>query len=322
MIWAKRLLAVAVAAGLIVGAVAIRSAVFDGDDDSTEPNRATTLVCLTELATICDAVARDARVSVETMSIDEATAAFADARPGLPEARRVWLTLEPFPDIVDQTRIAARNESLRFESLPVATSDLILAVPTHRQPVLVSACGNPVDWRCLGDAAGHPWEDLSADREAGLNVRPAFPPITTAVGRLGVTAALEGYFGDAPIDPLDPEAALWLRRLLRVVPTSVLSSGSPITALRQRRGLDVAVGALAELGNTGDDTLGTIYAGRVTRIDLVLAVPEGTAAPAGLADSLTAAATNVGWAAPGTRTGDVLAASSVAAATQLWRSAR
>ena len=319
MIWAKRGAAVLVAAGLIVGAVLIRTEVIEGDDGGTpDVAEATTLVCLTELKPLCDAVASGVSVTVEHLDVGDAISEFAALEAGRHDAHRMWLTIAPFPEIVEQARAAARDEPLAFDSQAVATSELVLALPADKHSLLEFACGDPVDWRCLGDAAGRSWEQLVPEGGGAGNVRPAFPSIATAVGRLGIAAALGDYFGDRPIDPLDPEGILWLRRLVNVVPASTLSSGSPITALRQRRGLDVAVGVQAELGNPRDTSFDTIYAAEMARVDIVLAVPDGVSAPSGLVTQLTAAATAAGWSDPGTAVGTVLPANTVSAATQAW----
>lgn len=321
MIWAKRGAAVVVAAGLIVGAVLIRTEVIEGDDGGTpDVAEATTLVCLTELRPLCEAVASNSGVTVEHLDAGDSISEFAALEAGPHDGQRMLLTLAPFPEIVEQTRVAARDEPLAFDSHVVATSDLVLALPSDKHSLLALACGDPVDWRCLGDAAGRPWDQLVPEGGGTGSVRPAFPSIETAAGRLAVAAALGGYFGDRPIDPLDPEGILWLRRLVSVVPASTLSSGSPITALRQRRGLDVAAGVHAELGNPRDTSFDTIYAGEMARVDVVLAVPDGISAPSRLLTQLTEAALAAGWADPGTAVGTVLPANTVSAATQAWSS--
>jgi hypothetical protein len=319
MIWAKRGAAVVVAAGLIVGAVLIRTEVIEGDDGGTpDVADATTLVCLTELKPLCDAIASNSDVTVEHLDVGGGISEFAELESGSEAARRMWLTIAPFPDIVEQARAGARDEPLGFDSQAVASSDLVLALPSDKHSLLELACDDPVDWRCLGDAAGKPWDRLVPEGGGTGNVRPAFSSIATAVGRLAVAAALGDYFGDRPIDPLDPEGILWLRRLVNVVPASALSSGSPITALRQRRGLDVAVGVHAELGNPRDTSFDTIYAGEMARVDVVLAVPDGVSAPSRLVTQLTEACTAAGWSDPGAAVGTVLPANTVSAATQAW----
>src|SRR5688500_12329615 len=99
MIWAKRGAAVVVAAGLVVGAVLVRNEVIEGDDsDAPDTDTATTLVCLTELRSLCDAVAAahpDLTVRVEPAAITSDAWSVAEQSPD-----ELWLTLAPLPDLV------------------------------------------------------------------------------------------------------------------------------------------------------------------------------------------------------------------------------
>lgn len=316
MIWAKRLLAVAVAAGLIVGAVAIRSAVFDGDDDSTEPNRATTLVCLTELATICDAVrAAKLGINVRVESADATSRAWtsADERPN-----EAWLTVGPFPDLVSRERARLRHEPLELSTKSLGASQLIVAVPNAKADALAAECSENggLAWRCIGDATGKPWTALGAPFDT--TVRPAFAPLSTAVGQLGVTQAVLGYFADAPVDAGDPGLITWARRLARAVAPTALSGGTPVATVQVRdSALDVAVGFDAEIAKARRDRLTVLYAAPMTRVDLVLATPGGVSAPGTAVTALEQAAREAGWvaSAPGTP----LTAEQVSSAITLWR---
>lgn len=316
MIWAKRLLAVVVAAGLIVAAVVIRNEVIDGDDpDSADPDPATTLVCLSELAGICDAV-RAGRlgigVRVETAAATTRAWTADDQRPD-----EVWLTVAPLPDLVAAERQRLRLDPLDLGADTVGASQLVVAVPNAKADALATECdaGGDLDWRCIGNLTGTPWSDLGGP--PGSSVRPAFAPLDTAVGQLGVTQAVLGYFANAPIDAGDPGLITWARRLARAVAASALSGGTPVATVQVRdSALDVAVGFDAEIANARRDRLTVLYAAPMTRVDLVLATPRGVTAPGAVVAAIERAAADAGWTAnvPGTP----LTADQVAQAVSVW----
>ena len=115
---------------------------------------------------------------------------------------------------------------------------------------MTTACGDPLDWTCVGDAAGDSWEDIGGDPSWGL-VRPAFAPIDSAIGLLGVADAVSGYFGASPIQVDDPDFVSWARPLARAVPATALTGGTAIKTIQTRpSALDIAVGAVAEMSDT------------------------------------------------------------------------
>ncbi|HWL45301.1 MAG TPA: hypothetical protein VNQ73_20320 [Ilumatobacter sp.] len=316
MIWAKRLAAVVVAAGLIVAAVLVRSNVIDGDDGGSRSSgrEATALICLTELKALCDAVAA-AQPGV-TVRIQSAAATAAAWNTATEQPDAVWLTVGPFPELVEAERARRRLQPLTITSTTVGASQLVVAVPTgDKVAALAAACGTTLRWACIGDAAGKPWSDL--DSPAQGTVRPAFAPLNTAVGQLSVTQAILGYFGDRPIDAGDPGFISWVRRSARAVPATSLSGGTPIATIQVRSSsLDVAVGFDAEIANAQRGQLSVLYAAPMTRVDLVLAAPGGVNTSGRLADAVRTAAATHGWGA--TATGTVLTADQVAQAAQLW----
>ena len=80
------------------------------------------------------------------------------------------------------------------------------------------------------------------------DVRPAFAPIDSAIGLLGVADAVSGYFGTSPIQVKDPGFVSWARPLAKAVPASALTGGTAIKTIQTRpSALDIAVGAFAEL---------------------------------------------------------------------------
>lgn len=314
MIWAKRLGAVVVAAGLIVAAVLVRNEVIEGDDSGTpDADAATTLVCPTEFRTLCEAVAAehpDLTLRVEPAATTSEAWARAERAP-----REVWLTVAPLPDIVTAERSRARLAPFDLTTETLGSSQLVVAVPNAKAQALTVACGDPLGWRCIGDTAGTQWSDL--DGPAGSAVRPAFAPLDSAVGQLGVTQAVVGYFGNAPVDPGDPGLIPWARRLARAVSAGALSGGTPIATVQVRdSALDVAVGFDAEIANARRDRLTVLYAAPMVRVDLVLATPGGVRVAGDVLATLNAAAAEHGWGA--SARGETLTAEQVAQATRLW----
>lgn len=264
---AKRLLAVLVAAGLIVAAVLIRGQVIDGDDEpaSAEP---TTLVCAPDLASLCNAAASTPGLTTRTAS--DATMPLA--------SDEVWLTLAPLPDAVEG-----------YTSEVLASSPLALVLVPDEAEQLRVACPE-LDWSCIGAQAGRPW--ASGDGA----VRPGVAPIDTAIGQVSVAAVVRGFFANTSIDTTDPAWIPWSRRLSNVVGTISLSGGTPIGTIQVRQSaLDVAIGAEAELATTRRDQFTVLYAAPMTRVDLVLAAPDGVDVPDGLVAALSSAAIEAGW---------------------------
>jgi hypothetical protein len=245
---AKRLGAILLAVILIGGAWLVRDRVIDDDGDSGGDDRPAAgheIVCVEDLRLVCDSLAdqhEDLSIRIEnaTTTLD-ALAALED-----PSDAPIWITMAPFPEMVDDLREAARADPLQTEQTPVASSPITLVVLADRAAALTTACGDPLDWTCVGDAAGGTWEDIGADPSFGV-VRPAFAPIGSTIGLLGVADAVSGYFGTSPIHVDDPDFVSWARPLARAVPPTVLSGGSAITTIQTRpSALDIAVGAVAE----------------------------------------------------------------------------
>ena len=313
MVWVKRLLALAAAAGMIVGAIVVRSEVIEGDDDGPGTTTATTLVCIAELRAVCDAVAAEhggLRVRVEQAAATSRAWGRAADRPD-----EAWLTVAPLPELVDAERSRQRLTALALTVDTIGATQLVVAVPNAKAAALAGACGEPLDWRCIGDAAGTPWTELAGP--AAGSVRPAFGSLDSAVGQLGVAQAVLGFFGAAPVDPGDPGLITWGRRLSRAVAASALSGGTPIGTVQVRdSALDVAVGFDAEIAKARRDRLTVLYAAPMTRVDLVLATPAGVSVSGDVRATLTSTARELGGAA--TVPGEPLAGEHVAQATHIW----
>ena len=286
---AKRLGAIIIAVVLISGAWLIRDRVIDdrggSGDDGDAPRAGGEIVCVTDLRDACMALDRE-RDDLEVRIEDAGTT--LDALAALDDVADapMWITVAPFPAMVDDLRKAARKEPLGTEQIGVASAPIALVVLDDRASVLTAACGDPLDWECVGEAAGNSWVEIGG-QESWRDVRPAFAPIDSAIGLLGTADAVVGYFGASPIQIEDPDFVSWARRLARAVPASALSGGTPISTIQTRASaLDIAVGATAELSDTSGATLTPQYAEPMIRADVLVAVPENASAPSGIIDDL------------------------------------
>lgn len=308
----RRIGALLVAAALIVGAVLLRRALDDDATADAPPSpsapespgrRAAALVCITELRAVCDAVRAehpDLAVTVEAAGVTlDRLARVADV-----DEAPLWLTIEPFPAMVDSLRSAARLDALAAEATPVAVTQLVLASPTDgRADVLARACAGSPLWRCVGERAGTRWTDLGG--QASWNtLRPALGAVDAQAQALAsFAAAVAGYLGTADVRAsaweADPAFTPWVNRLARAVSTSSLSGGTPLGTMASRpSALDLAATSAAEAAALGGDRFALNYPEPSMWLEAVLAVPRATAAPAGLLDDLASAAATAGWDAP------------------------
>jgi hypothetical protein len=320
---------------LIVGALALRRSVLDDDADdpptgstvatTIAPSEAGELVCATELAAVCRAVAADhpelaVRVEDAGTTLD-ALAALPDG-----EAAPLWVTIQPYPAMVDTLRGTSR-QPLAATVEPLGASQLAIASPDDgRADVLVASCATDPLWSCIGRWAGTPWTDIGGEA-AWRTVRPSLGIVERdAVALASFAAAVAGYFGTPQVSrntwEADPAFVPWLRRLAGAVDESVLSGGTPLATMATRAGsLDIAATTDAELAGLGGDRFAVNYPEPSMWVEAVLAVPDGAAAPDGLAAEAAAALAAAGWGAADTAAASVPGASTMIALRELWRQA-
>lgn len=296
----QRVLAVLGALLLVVVAVLVRS-LLDGGDDSRGRGGGgdgpTRLLCAEELADVCAAL-EDAGVAEVQI---EAAGVTLD-RLGAPDAgldADGWLTLDPFPRMVDQRREFATGSALFGAARTLdASTGLALAADADRAEALASDCGE-VGWACLGDAAGQPWADHGGEPTWG-SVKPGFDsPATSGSGLLVLAQAMADHLqkDDFALQDLDRR---WLRDLEEAVPTR--TTGSALrTLLQQGPGAFAAVGALGKDAEAATRTaqgegLSIFYPAPMFRADVVLAPLRGTELDdLADADELARALADAGW---------------------------
>lgn len=288
---AQTLLALAVSIALIVGAAWFRSSRNPTSDRPTtsdpaattgstnaadEPMESGPIACVVDLAAVCSGLT-DFDISI----VDPGdTLADTSAPPS------VWITIEPFPGALPT----------QYTSTPVASSPLVVVGFPDRIAAATTACGNPIEWQCLGKIAGTPWADQGGQASWG-SVRPGLSPGSTAVGMFSEAAAVNGYFGSEPVDGSNPSFVSWGSFLARAVPANTLSSGTAIGTIQVRPSvLDLAVGAQSELTAANAERFSVAPVGaKTTNIVVTIAVSEGAKMPDGLDGAIRGSLKSAGW---------------------------
>ena len=169
-----RLLAVIAALAMIGGALYYRGrGGSDGPPSNptgtTQPtvrNGQLTIVCVTELADVCDAIAKaddDVEVTVEDAGTTAATLAKASlANPPFD----AWITLAPWPQMVDAGRTATNLPSaFPAAATTVASSPLAAVMDADRFRALTTVCPTKT-WACVAGKAGQSWADIAPSTPA------------------------------------------------------------------------------------------------------------------------------------------------------------
>ena len=301
----KAVAALAAAVGLIVAAILIRDALDDDGDSAggTSAGSGTTVVCPPELAAACAELQDDVTVRVEAASVTaERLAGAADADEA---AFDVWLAPAPWAEVVTDARERAGASALVGEPTAViGRSPVVLVMWDDRAAALEGgACGGPVEWRCLGDAADRPWDTVGGETAWGrVNVGLTDPDAASGLVVLG--GAASGYFGtaDYAANDLDGGFSGWLGALAAQAGASAEDVVNEM--LTRGPGHFSAVGALEvdALDAADRDGVRVIYPAPVATADLV-AIPiggaEGAAGDIAGNDDLRRVLGGAGWRVDG-----------------------
>ena len=312
-----RVLSLMIAVGMVAGALVARGRL----DESDERTRITLrLVCATELAAVCDALAGAKGSKVEATVEPAATTAdsLTKLAPGKRPPLDGWLVTAPWPAIVNEARARSSDSAILTPGPVLGRSPVVLAVRAGRNPSLVAACNGPPGWKCLGDVAGRQWSDLPNGSATWGVVKPGHSSATSAAGLTVVGGALAAYFDSKPdlsSADLDDEAfQSWLDRLEKAVPAR---PASPFQIMLQRPTAFDAVGTLES--DAGPLMLTArapkpvlLYPSPVVTADVVLGVAGGRAADL-LADLVSGktgreALANAGWRVDGAKRSPGIAA--------------
>lgn len=318
----KRVVAVLAAALLVTAALLVRRALDDGPDGggATDGGSTARVVCITDLEAVCDALdVRGVTTAVEpyTATLD----AFAAGNG--PDA---WVTVAP----LDRLAVGPDGEAVLGDPLPLASTQLALAVRAERTEALTSACGGAISWRCIGEHAGQPWAALGGQSTWGSLAPGHDDPATRASGLLTLGIAAASYFGRSDFNSVDMDAddefLGWFSRLVRAVPAFVLSAGSALDPLATGRAVDLAGTTdadLATLGGAQSSRFGVTYPEPMGRADAVLVIAADADVPTTLPDAaLASARTAPGWTPPTDGPSGLPSAGVLRTLLDLWTSIR
>lgn len=320
---------------LVVGALLVRRNVLDDDDpgsDSTTapaPETATALVCITELRAVCDALA-DEHVDVD-ISIEPAGDTL-DRLAGIedPTDAPLWLTIAPFPEMVEVLRRQANVAPIGPETTPVGASQLAIAFASADQGAAIteSCQGAGTLWRCVGDHAGVRWADLGARTLPGTLIPSLGNVADSALGLASFAAAVAGYLDSTDIPSsaqltADTSFLVWVRKLAGVSNGVRLSDrdGTPIGTMAVRpSALNAAATATfqARAVDSDGDRFALNYPDPEMWVQAVVAVPNGLDAPGSLVDDLVTELGASGWDAPGEASTPLPDASTMVALRERW----
>lgn len=191
----SRLLAVLVAAGLVVAALAARGRI-DAPRLAVGGDATGTVLCVTELADVCTAL--EAAAGGDLAVTVEDAGATLDALAGTePPAADAWLTLAPWPQMARDRREAALLDPLVGEDRAgLGHSPLVLVSWEERAEALAGHC-DPVTWDCVGEVAGEEWAGIGGDARWGpVKVGHAHPG-RSAGGLLVLHQAVANRVGTA-----------------------------------------------------------------------------------------------------------------------------
>lgn len=206
----RRLLALAVAIGLVLGAWQVRARLLEPSGAAAAPDDLR-VACARELAAVCDALDTSSPALVE----EARTTVERFAEPDLPFD--VWLTLAPWPELGAAARARANQpEVAEHPTAVVARSPVILAAHSDRITAMEDACDGAVTWRCLGDQAGVPWVDRGGEPGWGRVKVGLDSPSDRAVGLLTLLQVTSSYFDGADFNTRSlesPDYFAWISNL-------------------------------------------------------------------------------------------------------------
>ena len=276
-----RVLALLAAVAMVAGALVVRSRLDESDERTSTTLR---LVCATELAAVCDALAEQGGSNVETTV--ESAARTADTLTKLAPGKRPpmdgWLVTAPWPEIVNELRAGISDLPIVTSGPILGRSPVVLAVQAGRLESLKAHCKAQPGWKCVGDVAGKPWTDLPMGQANWGRVRPGHPPVSTAAGLPIMGAATGDFFGSTDLSSTDLDSdgfRNWLARIEDAVPDP---TSSPVQTMPLRPTFDVAGALEAEAGpllaqSAGSNKPLLLYPSSVVTADVVLARADGRA---------------------------------------------
>ena len=213
---AKRVAAIVIAVVLIVAAVLIRNGLDDNSSSATDgtdkpSGGKITVICSTEFEAICKTLPSKYTVTIE--SAGETLDKLAKDGDSPPDA---WITLDPFPSMVDVVRNGSGLTPLSQSVTVAATDAPLLALPPDRLKQFNVGCAGERAWLCIGKVTGQSWGQLQAGASGSVNVGIT-DPATEAGGLLTFGNAVAGFFGGTTFSSNaftdDPAFVPWIRTM-------------------------------------------------------------------------------------------------------------
>jgi Bacterial extracellular solute-binding protein len=227
----RRGLAVLAVVVMIGGAVLARSAIDDDGDSGGGDEPAGRLLCATELADACNALADATGIEVDLAPAGTTVRELSTLADGSSLGYAGWLAPAPEAERVRDARArAALPELLDAPSAPIARSPLIFASERTRLDVLNERCSGIVGYDCLSEVAGRNWSTIGGQSAWGTVKIGHANPDSTGEGLAVIGQAAARYFGrtDLSRDDFEDDAFLeWFTRLERAVPSGAGSSQTP-----------------------------------------------------------------------------------------------
>jgi hypothetical protein len=228
-----RLLALVAAAAMVVGAVVVRSRLDDGGGGNSSSTPASSrMVCGSDLDE--DVCGPRAEIKPE----DETAGALIAAPDRSAADLGTWLTIGPWPQMVDVGRRAANKPRLFTDTRPAASIELVAVV--LRKP---AQCTAEVTWRCLGDG-------LVAGAKVGAPARGTGLRLLATAAFAGAYLGRADYASNDVTD--DPAATDWLASVDRGIERArAFGATSLADFLAQRVAADVFVTTMADARTAG-----------------------------------------------------------------------
>jgi hypothetical protein len=310
-----RVLAFLVAIGLVAAGYVVReqSSVADREPALGDPPPVATRVrCDDELEPACralraaghDVSVESAGVTYEELSLTEESVA--------PE---VWVTVAPWPAMVDEARARAGQGPL-FTPVEetVASSPLVVVIWDERAEVLESSCTTAeLSLACITGAAGEQWADLGGPETWGPVKLGFGDPMTSSVGLATLAVATADELGTNTFGTRSLTEGVyldWLTALAGAVPDFDPPAGSALTAMLQvgPAAFDVAVTTDAEALSAREDgaqratELRVFPAGRQASVDVVVGL-RGAGTHDAVVELVATSLTDAGWVTAATADG-------------------
>lgn len=195
----RRVLALLVAVGLVVGAVFVRRAIDDDNDKSSKgtgsDSASAEVICATELGDACSEATIDGGpLEGRSVTVEDPGVTAARLSTERSAADVAWLVPSVWVEVVKANRDAAGLRPLPQANKPLAQAPLVAVAPADRAEVLTSQCGEAWKTSCVADAAGGSWSAIGGQPGWGT-VKVGLGPRTTTGWLLAATSAVASRTG-------------------------------------------------------------------------------------------------------------------------------